>query len=69
MKAQAAYRSYVAQLLLLAGIAPTRSEADTRAAADYVTMLPGGFGAVREVCELILKAHGVWDDLMKRYLN
>jgi 3-deoxy-D-manno-octulosonate 8-phosphate phosphatase (KDO 8-P phosphatase) len=41
---------------------------DTRAAAHYVTQLPGGFGAVREVCELILKAQGHWDELMKRYL-
>src|SRR5215218_6809456 len=41
---------------------------DTRAAAHYVTRLPGGFGAVREVCELILKAQGRWDELMKRYL-
>lgn len=42
---------------------------DTRAAAHYVTQLPGGFGAVREVCELILKAQGRWDELMKRYLS
>jgi 3-deoxy-D-manno-octulosonate 8-phosphate phosphatase (KDO 8-P phosphatase) len=41
---------------------------DTRAAAHYVTRLPGGFGAVREVCELILKAQGRWDELMERYL-
>ena len=41
---------------------------DTRAAAHYVTRLPGGSGAVREVCELILKAQGRWDELMKRYL-
>ena len=41
---------------------------DTRAAAHYVTRLRGGFGAVREVCELILKAQGRWDELMKRYL-
>jgi 3-deoxy-D-manno-octulosonate 8-phosphate phosphatase (KDO 8-P phosphatase) len=41
---------------------------DTRAAAHYVTQLPGGFGAVREVCELILKAQGRWDELMRRYL-
>ena len=40
---------------------------DTRAHAHYVTRLPGGFGAVREVCELILKAQGRWDELMKRY--
>src|SRR6201986_1061910 len=41
---------------------------DTRAAAHSVTQLPGGFGAVREVCELILKAQNRWDELMKRYL-
>ena len=40
---------------------------ETRAAAHYVTSLPGGFGAVREVCELILKAQGRWDELMRRY--
>ena len=41
---------------------------ETRAAAHHVTRLPGGFGAVREVCELILKAQGRWEELMKRYL-
>jgi len=42
---------------------------DTRAAAHYVTQLPGGFGAVREVCELVLKAQGRWDELMRRYTS
>ena len=42
---------------------------DTRAAAHYVTRLSGGFGAVREVCELILKAQGRWDELMKKYTS
>ena len=42
---------------------------ETRAAAHYVTKLPGGFGAVREVCELVLKAQGRWAELMKRYLD
>jgi 3-deoxy-D-manno-octulosonate 8-phosphate phosphatase (KDO 8-P phosphatase) len=41
---------------------------DTRDAAHHVTRLPGGRGAVREVCELILKAQGRWDELMKKYL-
>ena len=50
------------------GIAVADASADTLAAADYVTRLPGGFGAVREVCELILKAQGRWDELMERYL-
>ncbi|HEY0322590.1 MAG TPA: HAD hydrolase family protein [Pyrinomonadaceae bacterium] len=42
---------------------------ETRRASHYVTELPGGFGAVREVCELILKAQGHWDDLMQRYIK
>ena len=42
---------------------------ETRAAAHYVTRMPGGFGAVREVCELILKAHGRWAELMKQYIE
>ncbi|HEX8559792.1 MAG TPA: HAD hydrolase family protein [Pyrinomonadaceae bacterium] len=50
------------------GVAVADATPDTRDAADYVTRLPGGFGAVREVCELILKAQGLWDGLMKRYL-
>ena len=42
---------------------------DTRRAAHYTTGLPGGFGAVREVCELILKAQGHWPELMRRYTD
>ena len=41
---------------------------ETRGVAHYVTQLPGGFGAVREVCELILKAQGRWSELMSRYM-
>jgi 3-deoxy-D-manno-octulosonate 8-phosphate phosphatase (KDO 8-P phosphatase) len=48
-------------------VAVADASAETRAAAHYVTQLPGGFGAVREVCELILKAQGRWADLMRRY--
>jgi len=29
--------------------------------------LGGGFGAVREVCDHILKARGVWDEIVARY--
>ncbi len=31
------------------------------AAAHWVTRLPGGQGAVREVCDLLLKAQGRWE--------
>ncbi|HLM58261.1 MAG TPA: HAD family hydrolase [Pyrinomonadaceae bacterium] len=56
-------------LMRRSGLAVAVSDAteETRAAAHYVTRLPGGFGAVREVCELILKAQGRWDELMRRY--
>jgi 3-deoxy-D-manno-octulosonate 8-phosphate phosphatase (KDO 8-P phosphatase) len=56
-------------LMLRAGLAVAVSDAtpETLAAAHYVTRLPGGFGAVREVCELILKAQGHWAELMRRY--
>ena len=57
-------------LMRRSGLAVAVSDAtpDTRDAAHYVTRLAGGHGAVREVCELILKAQGRWDELMKRYL-
>ncbi len=40
---------------------------DARQVAHYVTRAPGGFGAVREVCEIILRAQGRWTELMRRY--
>ena len=40
---------------------------DVRKCADYVTIKKGGRGAVREVCEVILKVKGEWTDVAKRY--
>lgn len=50
-------------------VAVADSGEETRAAAHYVTRLPGGFGAVREVTEIILKAQGRWAELMRRYVK
>jgi len=36
--------------------------------ADHVCIQPAGLGAVREVCELILKARGRWDEVVAPYL-
>ena len=36
-------------------------------AADYVTGLPGGEGAARELAELILRAQDKWGAIMSRY--
>jgi 3-deoxy-D-manno-octulosonate 8-phosphate phosphatase (KDO 8-P phosphatase) len=52
---------------LALAVADAVSEA--RASAHYITQLAGGFGAVREACELILKAQGHWENLMKRYVK
>ncbi|MDO8790191.1 MAG: HAD hydrolase family protein [Sulfuritalea sp.] len=38
------------------------------ARVDYVATRSGGRGAVREVCDLILRAQGKWDAAMKEYL-
>ncbi len=35
--------------------------------AHYVTERSGGAGAVREVCDLILRAQGKWSELLNRY--
>jgi len=36
---------------------------------DYITSRPGGGGAVREVCDLLVRASGQWDELTKRYFD
>ena len=35
--------------------------------ADYVASCGGGRGAVREVCDLILKARGYWEQIVSKY--
>jgi 3-deoxy-D-manno-octulosonate 8-phosphate phosphatase (KDO 8-P phosphatase) len=42
---------------------------EVRGVAHFITQLPGGFGAVREVTDLILKAQGRWAELMRKYIN
>ncbi|MFQ5480997.1 MAG: KdsC family phosphatase [Thermodesulfobacteriota bacterium] len=42
---------------------------EVRERVDYVTSAPGGRGAVREISELILKARGLWDGIIARYLE
>jgi 3-deoxy-D-manno-octulosonate 8-phosphate phosphatase (KDO 8-P phosphatase) len=41
--------------------------ADAKSAAHYVTQKKGGKGAVREVCEIIMKAQNHWGDVAKMY--
>lgn len=47
--------------------ATANARAEVKQAAKATTEASGGNGAVREVIELILKARGVWDELLKKY--
>jgi 3-deoxy-D-manno-octulosonate 8-phosphate phosphatase (KDO 8-P phosphatase) len=40
---------------------------EVRAVAKYVTKYPGGYGAVRDGIEYILKELGVWNQVLDRY--
>jgi 3-deoxy-D-manno-octulosonate 8-phosphate phosphatase (KDO 8-P phosphatase) len=35
--------------------------------SDWITSAPGGRGAVREVCDALLKARGDWEKMMEHY--
>jgi len=49
------------------GIAVADAHALIREQADMITKNNGGHGAVREVCEMILKSKGVWQQLMRQW--
>jgi 3-deoxy-D-manno-octulosonate 8-phosphate phosphatase (KDO 8-P phosphatase) len=38
---------------------------EIRESADFTTGIRGGLGAVREVCEMILKANGKWPNVVR----
>jgi 3-deoxy-D-manno-octulosonate 8-phosphate phosphatase (KDO 8-P phosphatase) len=48
-------------------IATANARPEVKAIAHYVTQVPGGQGAVREVVELLLKAQGQWDEILRKY--
>ena len=49
--------------------APADAHPEVRDRVHFVSDFNGGWGAVRQVCDLILKAQGHWDSMMKRYLR
>lgn len=49
------------------GIATANARVEVKKEAHYVTSAVGGSGAVREAIELILKAQGKWDEVLKWY--
>ena len=48
-------------------VATANARAEVKRIAHYVTEHAGGQGAVRDVCELLLKAQGHWQDLLRKY--
>jgi 3-deoxy-D-manno-octulosonate 8-phosphate phosphatase (KDO 8-P phosphatase) len=50
-------------------IAVADARPEVKQHADWVTEDRGGQGAVREVCELIMKAQGKFDDRINTYLS
>lgn len=47
--------------------APADALPEVRQLADYVTTCAGGKGAVREICDMIIRARGGWDEVVARY--
>jgi 3-deoxy-D-manno-octulosonate 8-phosphate phosphatase (KDO 8-P phosphatase) len=48
-------------------VATANARPEVKAVAHHVTQVPGGEGAVREVVELLLKAQGRWDEILRHY--
>ncbi len=48
-------------------IATANARPEVKKEAHYVTAVPGGEGAVREIVELLLKAQGRWHEILKHY--
>lgn len=49
--------------------APADARPEVRDLADYVAPSGGGQGAVRDLCEHILRGMGLWDGLVARYTD
>ena len=48
-------------------IAVADAHVTVRERADMITSAKGGQGAVREACEAILKAKGLWESILERF--
>jgi 3-deoxy-D-manno-octulosonate 8-phosphate phosphatase (KDO 8-P phosphatase) len=49
------------------GIATANARPEVKAEAHWVTPSAGGHGAIRDVVELLLKARGSWEELLRHY--
>jgi 3-deoxy-D-manno-octulosonate 8-phosphate phosphatase (KDO 8-P phosphatase) len=48
-------------------VAVANAKPEVKQHAHWVTPNPGGHGALRDVVELLLKAQGRWDEILKHY--
>jgi 3-deoxy-D-manno-octulosonate 8-phosphate phosphatase (KDO 8-P phosphatase) len=75
LKAPAASLCYIGDdlgdipVIRRAGLGATVADGanEAKAAAGYITRAPGGSGAIRELVEVILKAKGMWEEIVSRY--
>lgn len=51
------------------GVAVADAVVELRERADWVTEAPGGRAAVREVCEAILRAKGLWQGVVQAFVD
>lgn len=49
------------------GVAVANARPEVKQVAHYTTNSPGGEAAVREVCELLLSGHGLWQSVLAKY--
>ncbi len=58
-------------ILRRVGFSATVADADpeVRSRVDYVSAIGGGQGAIREICDLLLKAGGHWERITERYFG
>lgn len=58
-------------IMAKAGLAIAVSDANfaVKERADWCTNLPGGYGAVREVCDFIMQAQGSFESILDAYLK
>ncbi len=47
--------------------ATANAREEVKRSAQFTTTAKGGEGAVREVCEILLKARGLWPEILKKY--
>jgi 3-deoxy-D-manno-octulosonate 8-phosphate phosphatase (KDO 8-P phosphatase) len=50
-------------------IAVSNATTEVKQIAAFVTERPGGYGAVREVIETLLRARGDWEQILERYFS